>query len=170
MTLQSKPVLGNVCHSPSGTMSGAMSQKAGQIQTCGGYPCSHWRNTGAPPAGGAGWMGLRPDNPFHPTFRDGFVQGSQQYLQAGLKRRPLTMYEVLCATPTQDPYGLCGHFIAAMLNVNAGRVPASVMNQARLSQLWIEWSRTGYYRPSAQANSWDAADIVQYFKSTGIAP
>ena len=170
MTLQSKPVLGNVCHSPSGTMSGAMSQKAGQIKTCNGYPLSYWRNSGSAGGGGVGWVGIRPDLPYHPAFRLGIVSGSQQFLTAGLKSRPLTMYEVLCADAAQDPYGLCGHFITALLNINSGRIPAAVMDQTRLSQLWVEWSRTGRYRPSGQSKAWDAADIVQYFRSSGIAP
>lgn len=170
VTLQSKPVLGGVCQSPSGRISGSMSQRTAQVDTCSGYPCSYWRTTGSETGGGAGWTGIRPQTTFNTVLRPGAMFSSRQFTMVGLFPRPATMYEVLCATPDRDPFGLCGHFIAALLNINAGRIPSTVMDSNRLFQVWNEWARTGYYRPSAVAQPWNAMALVQYLKSSGIAP
>lgn len=168
LTLHSKPVLGNVCHSPSASTSGNVSQQAERIETCGGYPCSYWRSTGA--QGGSGWLGVQPSTAFHPTYRPGLAAESRQYLISGLQSRPYTMLELLNGASPNNRTGICSHFIAAQLNINCGLVPRSVMDITRLNQIWIEWSRSGYYRPSASARPWDAAAIVQFLKASGIAP
>jgi len=170
ITLQSKPVLGGVCQSPSGRISGSMSQRTNQIETCTGYPCSYWRTAGSEKGGGAGWIEIRPDTTFNSVFRPGAMFNSRQFKLVGHLPRPATMYDVLCATPDRDPFGLCGHFVAAMLNIKSGRVPPTVMDSPRLFQVWNEWARTGYYRPSAIAEPWNAMALVQYVKSSGIAP
>jgi hypothetical protein len=170
ITLQSKPVLGGICQSPSGSMSGSLSQRTTQVETCTGYACTYWRAAGSETGGGAGWTGIRPDTTFNSVFREGAILSSRQVELVGQLPRPATMYEVLCTTPDRDPSGLCGHFIAALLNINAGLIPSTVMDSARLFQIWNEWALTGYYRPSAIAEPWNATALVQYFKSSGIAP
>lgn len=171
VTLQSKPVLGGTCQSASATvMSGSVSQRSAQVETCSGYPCSYYRTTGTSTGGGVGWVGIRPDTIFNAVLRPGAMRSSYQFTTVGVLPQPATMHQVLCATPDRDPYGLCGHFITALLNVNGGRVPPTVLDQTRLFQMWTDWRRTGYYQPSATATPWNSAAIVQYFKATGIAP
>jgi len=115
-------------------------------------------------------MGIKPDSPFHPTYRPGMANESRQYLIQYPNSRPYTMLEVLGGQNQSNQSGICGHFVAALLNINCGLVPKSVMDSTKLFQVWIEWSRSGQYRPSASAKPWDAAAIVQYLKSSGIAP
>jgi hypothetical protein len=170
VTLHSKPVLGGVCQSPSGRISGSVSQSTAQIDTCTGYPCSYYRTTGTSTGGGAGWVGIRPDTIFNAVLRPGAMPSSYQFTTVGVLPQPSSMHQVLCATPDKDPYGLCGYFITALLNINGGRVPPTVLDQAGLFQMWTDWRRTGYYQPSATATPWNSAAIVQYFKATGIAP
>lgn len=168
LTLQSKPVLGNVCQSPSAAMSGNVSVAVASVQTCSGYPISYWRAAGE--QGVSAWPGLKPSMPFHPTFRAGRVGESRQYVAAGLQSRSYTMLELLDGTSPNCPTGICSHFIVAQLNIQRGLIPKAVMDLRRLYQVWAEWSWSGVYKPSAVANPWDAAAIVQYFKASGIAP
>jgi hypothetical protein len=170
VTLHSKPVLGGVCQSPSRRMSGSMSQRTAQIDTCSGRPCSYYRSTGAPGGTAAGWTQLRPERIFNDVLRGGQMPTSWQLTTVGTVSQRSTMYQVLCATPDKDPHGLCGHFVTALLNINAGRVPPSVLDQAKLFGMWTDWRRSGFYQPSATSPAWNAAAIVRYFNATGIAP
>lgn len=169
VTLASRPVLAQTCFSPSETLSGTMSHKAGDLPVCNGRSSSAWKSLGKGGSKGHGtnWP-ISTDTPFHSVFAQGNYARFVKVLKNGTTRS-LTLIEVLELGRGQDPAKIGAHFVAAYLNILSGLVDQRAMTTARLSRLWSEWANRGHYAPYAGATPWYAEDIVAYLARTGIA-
>ncbi len=58
---------------------------------------------------------------------------------------------------------VCKEFAVTLLNIRAGYLPAQVLDEMKLQQMWNEWVNTGKYSPSAGVD-WDASKIVIYLQ------
>jgi len=61
------------------------------------------------------------------------------------------------------PNDVAGHAVAVVLNIAAGWTP--VITVKIVQQIWSEYITKGYFEPTAGVH-WDAAQIVEYLKST----
>ncbi|THF65898.1 hypothetical protein E6C76_10195 [Pseudothauera nasutitermitis] len=174
VTLASRPVLAQTCFSPSETLSGTMSHKAGDLPVCNGRSPGMWKTLGQGksnpklPGGGAGQWPIPANTPFHSVFRRGNFANFVKVQRNGTTT-DLTMLEVMELRRGQDPSKIGFHFIGAYLNILTGLIDPRAMTAARLSTLWSEWVTKGYYTPYAGARPWYAEDIVAYLVRTGIA-
>jgi hypothetical protein len=158
LTLASAPGMAEVvCRSPSGSLSGNLKSSTGtQTVVCGGVSPGYWKN----------WPDQWPPSvyPFtvdkHPatTFASVFPYGSTSlYLTK-------TMMDVLVNNdPSQDPYNLGFHLVAAYLNVKSNKI--NYFNVDRLKLMWHDLCAYGYYSPTA-GKKWYAEDIKNYLAST----
>jgi hypothetical protein len=85
----------------------------------------------------------------------------------GSDGKSLTMLQVLNLKGNEDPGKVAFHLIGAYLNVKAGLVSSSAMDESRVLNMWVEWATRGYFEPVAGVR-WYAAEIVNYLKSNGI--
>jgi hypothetical protein len=168
LTLASRPVLGCVCESPSGFLSGNLSAH-GTPQTCSGLTPGYW--------------GTHPDKwPF--PYKAGTCTASarkcsdpkywtkvgatmfNEYFNCnnnGLIYAPYTMLQVVWSGGGGDPYQLGAHIISALLNARKGWTP--VLTEAQVINIFNEWDQKGYFEPTAGVH-WDGEDIVEYLKTT----
>ncbi|MCL2657500.1 MAG: hypothetical protein FWD62_08785 [Betaproteobacteria bacterium] len=187
LTLASRPVLGVQCQSPSAALSGNLSQ-AGSAPSCTGQSVSYWQGGGgiqaldapltpssapATPAAPT-WWPLSADAYFHSYFAQG-AKGSGCYFMTA-DNNYLTLYNVMCLSTSPDSSGnfdkekVAASFIAALLNITKGSVPAKVMTAATLQNMWKEWAVNGSYTPFAGAAPWNGTAIKNYLANNGIAP
>lgn len=172
-TLTSRPVLGQVvCQSPSGALSGNLSQHGTPI-TCSGLTPGYWgTHTSArknmwpsPYATGTctntkllqdykSWMnGTKFNDSSHGFHCIGY----------GAKYIDYTMLQVILLGGTGDPYQLGGHCVAALLNARKGWTP--VLTEAQVRNIFNEYASKGYFEPTAGVK-WYPVDIVAYLKTT----
>jgi hypothetical protein len=87
----------------------------------------------------------------------------------GAQLAPLTLLEVLDpplitqASGFVDKDNVGKHIVAALLNARSGRVPQ--LPEAKVFEIWYEYTRTGHYSPRPNTY-WNGAQIVDYLKST----
>jgi len=179
-TLASRPVLaGGQCLSPSGAISGNLSQHGTPILCSGrtpGYWKTHsgsWPSPYLPGSCNAGngcnkVQNWKNGTLFHPLF-----SGTQ--FMADLDGKPstpktsLSLMQVLMLNNGSNPWGLTdpdnlgAHIVAALLNAKAGLTP--VLSEMDVIGIWNEWVSKGYFEPTANVK-WNAAQIVDYLKTT----
>ncbi|MEQ1592754.1 MAG: hypothetical protein ABL892_10235 [Thiobacillaceae bacterium] len=61
------------------------------------------------------------------------------------------------------PNPISKEFAAALLNIRGGFIPASVMDEAKLINMWVDWVADGSFAPQAGV-SWGATQIVTYLQ------
>lgn len=61
--------------------------------------------------------------------------------------------------------GLAAHLVAAVLNVQAGYTPESVLDVSRAQGIWSDYSLLGYFEPTAGVH-WDSVQIIDWLKTT----
>jgi hypothetical protein len=156
LTLTSRPVLGDTltCNSPSRALSGTNSYAGPELKLCNGDSVSAWKSRSPHWPSGC----PKHNDPFHGV--NGF-SGTSQLKSNGHSK---TMLEVLSEA------GVAAHFVAALLNIRTAKVSAGVLTEIGLKNLWTELSTTGRYSPFAGAKVWYPADVVTYFKQSGVAP
>jgi hypothetical protein len=76
----------------------------------------------------------------------------------------------LGGNPGEDDSKIAFHMIGALLNIRNGKIPANVLDEAKLFLMWTDWSTTGGYLPFAGVAPWTAGQIVTYLQSNRIAP
>jgi hypothetical protein len=158
MTLVSRPVLAQVCTTPSGYVS-INASHPGAAQCSGGFP-SYWVNYQAHP-----WP-----SPYFPTkvtgpgghnptdFKDAF--------KPKLTSNP-TLLEVLQgnAGSGNSTTDLVAQYVsAALLNAASGSL-TPVLTVSLVLDIWSEFANTTRFTPSSGA-SWDANEIVDYLTTT----
>ena len=170
LTLASRPVLAEVCASPSGFQSLNATANPGVSHTgkhqavCSGRAAGFWMdNPGSWPTpyvsgtnqnGGGGGSNKRSASKAGTLFRDAFRTSSSPYSK-------YTLLEVL--QMQNDPHQLGAHLVSALLNAAAGLTP--VLSTEKVITICHEYDQKGYFEPSAGIK-WNPADIVLYLKST----
>ena len=148
LTLHSQPgMAAEVCATASGSLSGGIQSFQASNATCAGRSPGYWANHSWP-------GGCNKDTPFTRLFPCD-TRNFQSYGK-------VTLSGIL--TPKQfDKHGIGRHLVACWLNVKAGL--SSFQTEEQLRTIWYEYSRTGYYTPTAGVR-WDGHRIAQYLQST----
>lgn len=143
-TLASRPVLAANCLSASAAASGNMSHH-GTAPICTGKTASFWADN------------CTVKDKFHKTFAKGtFADWGSMKL-----RQVLRAADNVNGKPHPNP--ISKEFVAALLNIGEGHIPATVLTDVKLIGMWNEWVHNGVFSPSAGA-SWDATQIVTYLR------
>ena len=181
LTLASRSALGGgfVCKSPSGFLSGNVSQH-GTPLTCDGRTPGYWgTNTDAqhpwpsPYKTGTfacvdgdkkskdcssqdykNWSG---GTMFNDAFLGFYCSGFGAHLAS------YSMMQVILLGGNGDPYQLGAHIVSALLNARMGWTP--VLTEAQVRNIFNEYDLKGYFEPTAGVK-WYPAEIVDYLKST----
>lgn len=167
LTLASRPVLGATCQSPSGFVSGNVSNH-GTPTTCSGRTPGYW--------------GTHPEvwpTPYLPgkcsSTKQGECTKSKNWSGGttfcsvfactgyGAIYSKYTMMQVIWLGGNADPQQLGAHIVAALLNAKMGWTP--VLTEAQVIAMFNEWNLNGYFEPTAGVK-WYAADIVAYLQTT----
>lgn len=141
-TLASRPVLATVCKSPSGFLSGNLSNHQ-QPTACDGRSPGYWKNHKWP---------IDKDTAL---FRSVFTVSSSSPLYS------MTMLDVL--NTKDDKYNLAMHLIAGYLNYLSGKSP--FLDTSRLQSMWNELQMPGYFTPTAGVK-WTSEQVVYYIQQT----
>lgn len=165
LTLASRPVLGCVCESPSGFLSGNVSVH-GTPPTCSGRTPGYWGTHPEqwPSPYKAGTCTRSCNHPKNWTtagatkFKDVFNCNNHGSIYAAY-----TMFQVVWSGGGGDPYQLGAHIVAALLNARKGWTP--VLTEAQVINMFNEWDQNGYFEPTAGVH-WDGEDIVEYLQTT----
>lgn len=144
-TLTSRPVLGTVCKSPSGFLSGNLSKPEDGNLVCAGRSPGYWKNHGWP-----------IPNRTSVKFRSVFT------VPVGSPFYNITMLDML-TEQTFDKYNLGMHLVAAYLNYRAGWSP--FLDTSRLQAMWNEIRLNGYFTPTAGVK-WTPEQVVYYIQQT----
>lgn len=174
LVLGSKSVLGAECYNPSETLSGTRSHTNGDMPVCNGRSPGIWWQAALAGGrqGGVNWYGISPSlpgnglstKPWDTLFSAVFPYGS--YFSGK------TLLQVMEAHQNGGgdlPGNLGFHIIGALLNIRAGLVDPRALTESYLVHtIWAEFVGGGYH-PTASV-TWGAEEIVDYLKSTSIAP
>jgi hypothetical protein len=177
LTLASQPALAVTCFTPSRSLSKNMSvSQAGKNGDCNGVSPGNYAAQTTPGHSAYNWpSAVPPSTAFHSVF-----SGSRFVVVVGNgpTTRSLTMLEVLklpqavsgiTVTLPTDPSNVAMHLIGAYLNVVNLLIPSNILDTDGVKTIWTEWNTKGYYEPVAGVQ-WNAAAIVLYLTSNGIAP
>lgn len=146
LSLASRSSLGcAVCKSPSGFLSGNVSQH-GPAVTCEGASPGYWKNH-------TGW----PSGFSHSTLFSHVFP-----VNHGSHYENVTMYNLL-SHQSFDVDNIGMHLVAAILNSAKGWTP--FLPESTIISMFTEWQNIGYYSPTPHVK-WYAADIVNYITST----
>lgn len=143
-TLSSGPVLGTVCKSPSGFLSGNLSNHD-KPTACAGRSPGYWKDHKWP-------IPNRDTALFRSVFT---VSASAPFYNITLLGM-LTEHEF-------DKYNLGMHLVAGYLNYMSGKSP--FLDTSRLQAMWNEVQTTGYFTPTAGVK-WSAEQVVSYIQQT----
>jgi hypothetical protein len=149
-TLASRPVLAQVCNTPSGAAgSGNLSQHSTTL-ACDGKPPTYWS--------------AQPDDDillkkFHDVFKKA---GGVDYAADKMK---WVMRKVYDPTTSKKPQPLCAEFAAAWVNIKKSRVPASVLSETDLIVMWNQLLANGEYIPTTGAKGWLPDQVICYLRT-----
>ena len=177
LTLASRPSLGGgggfgggfVCKSPSGFMSGNLSQH-GTPQKCSGRTPGYWGTHYNWPSPYK--TGTCTDTKHKQYYKSWSITNATMFKDSsvgfhcsgyGLKLKPYSMMQVILIGGTIDKYQLGAHCVAALLNARKGWTP--VLTEAQVRVLFNEYDSKGYFEPTAGVK-WYPGDIVAYLQST----
>lgn len=181
LTLASRPVLGGgssgggwECKSPSGFLSGNLSQHGTPI-TCQGRTPGYWgTNTDTshpwPSPYKTGKCINTGKTQYYKSwsttnstmFKDSSLGFNCSYSKSSIYAK-YSMMQVILLGGSGDPYQLGAHCVAALLNARMGWTP--VLTEAQVRNIFNEYASKGYFEPAAGVK-WYPADIVAYLKST----
>lgn len=157
-TLASRPVLAVTCNSPSAAASGNLSFH-GTPPNC----------TGQTPAQWVALLSVSDSRnvTFHappPPARNGVFKTGIRADWNNSKLRTV-MSTASNGNTTSTPNPISAEFAATLLNIRAGYIPAGVLTEMDLIEMWNEWMDTGGFVPTAGATPWEASQIVTYLQS-----
>jgi hypothetical protein len=173
MALANRPAFGAVC-----TVSGFISVDPGNVSAQGHVvqSCSTGLTPGAyqTPYSGAGkWSGkcgpggkTRAIHPEGEGKRTPPTQGTLMKDGFGFDGllKDKTMYDVLWLSGNGDPYQLCAHLVAALLNAQGG-LYINGLTEAEVKDMYKQMSQTGKYQ-AAPGVLWDEPTLVGFLKNT----
>ncbi len=165
-TLASRPVLAVTCNSPSAAASGNISFH-GTPPNC----------TGKSPLGWVSDVDSTTPNVEDNGFPgDGNVVFNSVFANGGLI--PINwpdgddgrLYAVMTSTSNTDntganPNPISAEFAATLLNIRGLLIPAEILTEPQLINMWIEWRDSGGFTPNGGATPWNATQIVTYLRS-----
>jgi hypothetical protein len=144
MTLVSRPVLAQVCTTPSGYVS-ANASTAGRGVACSGRTPDYWvQHPNEWPSG------FKASNPQATRFNDQFSP-------------PLTGNPLLFDVLGNSTNNVARYVSAALLNAAGGLTPP--LASSAVKDVWSEWAGTGHFSPSSGA-LWDESEIIAYLLTT----
>ncbi len=151
-TLASRPVLaGGTCVAPSAAASGNLSVH-GTAPNCGGCKdANYWKVTQHPYK-----TKKYHDAACFPNKRSGRVDWKNKTVGDVLNNNNSGNFP-------DEANPVCREFATTLLNIRSGYLPAQVLDEMKLQQMWNEWVNTGKFSPTAGA-SWDANQIVTYLQ------
>lgn len=169
LTMVSQPALGATCFTPSRSLSRntSVSQngffgECTNAQSPGNYSAQQ-----DPSKGSYNWP-ISPSTDFHPTFKEGSVDGVSSFRKTvGATRVIMTFGE---AIRVNAPGQVHFHLIAAYLNKLGGNgavIPDNVIKVEEILNIWSEYVTKGYFEPMATVK-WYGEDIKTYLISNGI--
>lgn len=168
LTLTSRPVLAVTCFSPSETLSGTLSHKAGNVPQCNGRSPGVWRQLAEGNAQAKLEWPISPE-----TLWTTYFVGIPAYYDY-TRGRYMTFLEVMQLSGNGDPYKLGFHFIGALLNILTNRIDGTVNNRvltvSGLQKMWSQWVEKGEYVPFPGAKGWQKDAIKEYLINNGISP
>lgn len=166
LTLTSRAAVGGnfICKSPSGFLSGNLSQHGTPI-TCSGLSPGYWGThpTLWPLPYQAGACSAKSCT--NSASWSGGTHFSSIFTCAGQGRiyTAYSLMQVIWLTGSGDPAQLGAHCVAAILNARMATTP--VLTETKVVNIFNEWDIKGYFEPTAGVK-WYAADIVNYLNST----
>ena len=163
MTLVSRPVLGQLCTTPSGFVS-ANASTAGRGVICNGHPPDYWANAIHFAEWPPGFVAAGPQATLFGPPNGVFSNAPNS---APFNTNP-TLLQALSfsGNPTND---VARYVSAAVLNAaKTGLTP--VLSVQQVKDIWAEYGFTGYglagyYSPTAGAQ-WSAQEIIAYLLTT----
>jgi hypothetical protein len=167
MTLASRPVLAGPVQTPSAFTSGNTSTPIRGLTSSGQSP-SYWKESQnfsawrPPYYPGTGTSPLQQKTSLSSVGESGATQATLFDSVFAPHYRGKTLLDVL-QLGGGPPDDVAGHAVAVVLNIAAGWTP--VITVKIVKQIWSEYITKGYFEPTAGVH-WDAAQIVEYFKST----
>jgi hypothetical protein len=167
LTLASEPGMATtMCKSPSGSLSGSLSQHGGQTVVCGGRSCTWWRdNPSQWPSGCVAQSGTGSETGSRTgtqatTFASLFPYGTTDLLRTG------SCMDVLKNTDeSKDPHFLGAHLVAAYLNCKSGKI--SFLTPTKVQGMWHDLVLYGHYAPTA-GTKWGRYDMSTYLATTEL--
>jgi hypothetical protein len=163
-TLASRPVLAVECNSPSAAASGNLSFH-GTPPNCTGRSPSTWVSSvdsSSPNNPNNGFPGGNVE------FNNVFANGNGIDWPNGANGR---LYEVMNSSSNPDnantnprPNPISAEFAATLLNIRGGHIPAEILTEVKLINMWNEWRNTGGFHPTA-GMTWNDTQIVNYLRS-----
>lgn len=177
LTLVSQPALGELCFTPSRSLSRNTSlSQAGKDGECvnaespGNY--SAQQNEGLRRNHGIGayhWpAAVPPSTPMHPLFYMGGTDGVTKFTKT--VNQQLVSQTLGEAITVNAPGQVHFHLIAAYLNKMGGNgavIPDNVLTAQDILGMWQEFATKGYYEPMAGVK-WYEEEIKAYLKNNGI--
>lgn len=161
LTLHSQPgMAATVCAGPSGFQSGLVSARPNDPGACTGRTPGYWKNVEAD----AGFAAKKtwPAGAKHTDlFRSVFTCTIAMNHTYGSDT--CTLDFIMGTNAGFDKHNLGAHLVAAYLNVLAGY--SQFQTVPMLKNIWNELRDYGYFAPTAGVK-WDAAQVVQYLRST----
>lgn len=162
MTVASRPVMAGVCESASSHTSLSGSRVAAADRCSGGSP-TYWmsRSSTSGSSSSTAYLmdvststGSLASITFGSVFGVAGGYGDKTFLQ---------VLESGHSSSSKD--GLAAHLVAAVLNVQAGYTPATVLDVTRAQSIWSDYNALGYFEPTAGIR-WDSAQIIDWLKTT----
>ncbi|MCE3261621.1 MAG: hypothetical protein K0R43_700 [Pseudoduganella sp.] len=160
LTLHSQPGMAQlVCATPSGAASALVSARNPDPITCSGLSPGIWLQS-------LKSNGKSGHNPGHLTWPVPPATEFGSIFPTGKAIGRASLQEVLGNhDSTFDPDNLGAHLTAAYLNTMSGR--STFLSENMLRTIWNELQVHPYvYVPTAGAQGWSGADVVDYLKST----
>ena len=164
MTVASRPVLATtnppgICESPSGFVSATVSGQTGMM--CAGLTPGYWKQDQHFWA----WH-----TPYYPTTVTGsgghHATKFKSVFMPDLPIANLTFLAVLApqTSGSGPPYNVARHLVAAVLNLAAGYVPATILSLDTIKNIWTQYTANDCY--NVGNTCWNEAQIIQYLTST----
>lgn len=176
LTLASRAALGGglVCNSPSGFISGNLSQH-GEPKSCGGRTPGYW---GTNTDNKHQWplpykTGTCTNTQKSQDHQSWSTTGATMFKDSslgfnctgnGAKYNNYSMMQVILLGGSADPYQLGAHCVSALLNARQGWT-LGVLTETQVRDMFNEYASKGYFEPTSGVK-WYPADIVTYLKST----
>jgi len=177
MTLASRPSLGGgtvygagqVCKTPSGFLSGNISQH-GTPPKCSGRTPGYWGTHYTWPS--TYKTGTCTNTQQEQDYKSWSTNNCTMYKDStlgfhcngyGSGYLNYSMMQVILLGGVGDPYQIGAHCVAALLNARSGWTP--VLTEAQVRNIFNEYNTKGYFQPTAGVK-WYPADIVKYLQST----
>ncbi len=171
LTLASQPALGEICFTPSRSLSKntSISQQGKDGVCTGAESPGNYKAQQDPKANAYHWpVSVKPTYLLHPTFHMGNSEGVTKFTKMVHDQEVSKTFGEALEVHTGGQVHF--HLIGAYLNVLGGNgavIPPNVMTAQGILDIWYEFATKGYYEPMAGVK-WYAEEIKSYLIENGI--